>query len=143
MKAQAQLNLISIQMSRILNLYQNWAQKHNINYNTLTILYILQMEESTITQKQISYKYLIPKQTVNNIIKSLSNDGYVTLVTEENDKREKKIFLSEKGLEFSQKLLSPLFEIEERVMGKVGDEMAQQLINSLSMFGDVFEQEMR
>ncbi|WP_207636552.1 MarR family winged helix-turn-helix transcriptional regulator [Desulfitobacterium hafniense] len=130
-------------MSRLTNLYIKWAEKHNINYNTLTVLYILKMEKDLITQKQISYKYQIPKQTVNNVIKALNNDGYVTLVTEEKDKREKKIFLSEKGLEFSKELLFPLFEIEERVVRKIGDEMTQQLINSLSTFGDVFEQEMR
>lgn len=142
MTALEQLNYISILISRITNLHVKWAQKHNINYNTMTVLYILRMEEGFITQKQISYKYQIPKQTVNNAIKALNNDGYVTLVTDEKDKREKKIFLSEMGLEFSSELLSPLFEIGEQVVKKVGDETAQSLINSLSKFADTYEQEM-
>lgn len=136
-----QLASINSAMNRVSGLYSRWAQKHAINIYALHILYLL-YQEGSVTQKQISEGLKIPKQSVNNVATALKNDGFITLIPSEEDKREKKMILTEKGRDYSKDIIASLHHLEETVVQKMGEQLVGQLIASATAYGDYFEQEM-
>lgn len=123
------------------SLYDFWAASKNINYYLLFVLYALDGQK-TMTQKKICNSTGLTKQTVNNVIRSLKKEGYVTLSPGSGDKREKQVSLTEKGASYSRELLTPLQELEHRVMQIMGSERVQQMIDSITLYNTVFEKEM-
>lgn len=122
-------------------LYEQWANAHGLNSTQLFVFYALDQREG-ITQKMLAEYTGIPKQTINNAIRTLKAESYLTLAAECNDRREKQVFLTEKGHAYSKELLIPLHELEERVFALMGAERVQQLIDSAMLFNTIFEKEM-
>lgn len=136
-----QIKLINSAISRTSGLYEEWAKKHDINYYALLILYKLN-ENVDVTQKQICEEYRIPKQTINNVITDLKNKGYISVETNQKNKKEKTVKLTDKGIAYSKEKIIPLLEIEENVIKGMGSEYTSQLIEAANKYGDFFEEEM-
>lgn len=136
-----QLRLMNAGISKIDRLYSRWSQKSGVNTYAVGILYML-IEDGCITQKQISDEFDIPKQSVNNVISGLKNDGYISMEISRRDKRERVIVLTEGGKEYALKILTPLFEMEEAVVERLGEERMNQLIETTTAYADILEQVM-
>jgi len=139
-ETKAQLQAINEANCRINGLYTKWAHKSNHNYYMFLVCYILYMED-TVTQKQISQDCEIPKQTVNNVITTLKQEACITLEPGDVDKREKKISFTEKGRQYASEMLAPIFEIEERIVQKMGKERMGLLVELTCLFCDFLEEE--
>ena len=63
----------------------------------MEVLYSLYELKENCMQKSILQKWSIPKQTVNTILKEFSVNGYIELLTNKEDKRNKLITLTPKG----------------------------------------------
>lgn len=122
-------------------LYTRWADAHEINYYLLFVLYALDGQEA-MTQKMICDCTGLTKQTVNSVIRSLKNEGYVVLSPGREDRREKQVSLTEKGIAYSQEVLAPLHELERTVLTRMGSDRVEQMINDITLFNTVFEKEM-
>lgn len=122
-------------------LYTRWADAHEINYYLLFVLYALDGQEA-MTQKMICDCTGLTKQTVNSIVRSLKNEGYVILSPSMEDRREKQVALTEKGIAYSQEVLAPLHELERTVLTRMGSDRVAQMINDITLFNTVFEKEM-
>lgn len=107
----------------------------------MQILYALHVR-GPLTQKQICEMGEIPKQTINKGIAILKQDKLITLRESETDKREKIIVRTKQGEEYSQELLAPLFELEEKVVLRMGVDLFEQLFTALMAYGDALELEM-
>lgn len=139
-ETKAQLQAINETNSRINGLYTKWAHKHNHNFYMFLVCYILYME-GAVTQNKISQDCEIPKQTVNNVITTLKNEDYIILEPGDADKRQKKISFTEKGHQYATEMLAPIFEIEERVVQKMGKERMNMLVELTCLFCDLLEEE--
>ena len=122
-------------------LYSFWAASKNINYYLLFVLYALDGQEA-MTQKKICICTGLTKQTVNSVIRSLKKDGYIELVPGTEDRREKQIALTGKGIAYSRELLTPLLELEHRVFQIMGNDKVQQMVDNIALFNTVFKKEM-
>ncbi len=122
-------------------LYNSWAASRNINYYLLLVLYALEGQKA-MTQKKICICTGLTKQTVNSVIRSLKKDGYIELVPGTEDRREKQIALTGKGIAYSRELLTPLLELEHRVFQIMGNDKVQQMVDNIALFNTVFEKEM-
>ena len=122
-------------------LYSSWTAANNINYYLLFVLYALDGQED-MTQKKICVCTGLTKQTVNSVVRSLKEDGYVVLSPGCGDRREKQVSLTEKGVSYSGKLLAPLRELESRVLHIMGQERVERMIADISLFNTIFEKEM-
>ncbi len=122
-------------------LYSSWAASRNINYYLLFVLYALDGQEA-MTQKKICTCTGLAKQTVNGMIKSLKDNGYIELSPGSEDRREKRISLTDKGAAYSRELLNPLQELERRVLQIMGSDRAQQMVDNILLFNTVLEREM-
>lgn len=123
------------------SLYNSWAASQNVNCYQLFVLYALDGQEA-ITQKMIADYTGLTKQTVNTVIRSLKNNGYVILTPSEGDRREKQIKLTEKGLAYSKELLTPLYALENKVFNIMGSDRASQMTDAIMLFNTIFEKEM-
>ena len=122
-------------------LYSSWAASKHINYYLLFVLYTLEGQKA-MTQKKICSSTGLTKQTVNSVVRSLKEDGYIELVPGSEDRREKQIILTEKGIAYSRGLLTPLRELEHRVYQIMGSGQVQQMVDQITLFNTVLEKEM-
>lgn len=128
--------------SRIINLYCQWVKKKGINYNTFLVLYVLYASDG-VSQKYLSSRCHIIKQTVNNIVKSLDEAGYLKVETSSNNYKEQSITLNTKGKKYAKSILSELLEIEEHVVTRFGKENISQMAELSIQFGDLLQKEMQ
>ena len=75
MNARQQVEQMCVCLCRQEALYGEWAKAHGMSYNTVMTLYALAQARGC-TQKQIAEEWLIPKQTVNTIVKELERQGF-------------------------------------------------------------------
>ena len=61
-------------------IYSDWAKKHDISYNALLILYSLWNAKHYCTQKMICDQWMLPKQTVNTILKEFEKKSWYSSV---------------------------------------------------------------
>ena len=121
-------------------LYSRWADAHRVNYYLLFVLYALEGQE-TMTQKGICECTGLTKQTVNGVIRLLKSEGYITLSPAKEDRREKQLSLTVKGMDYSRELLTPLHELERTVLNIMGNGRVKQMITAIALFNTVFEKE--
>ncbi len=122
-------------------LYSSWAASKNINYYLLLVLYTLEGQKA-MTQKKICICTGLTKQTVNSVIRSLKEDGYVDLAPGIEDRREKQVTLTDKGIAYSNELVTPLRELEHRVFQVMGSDRVQQMADNIALFNTLLEKEM-
>ena len=98
-----QIRKIMLSINRVDGIYYQWARKMGINENMLALLYALS-DGKTYTQKQISEEWLIPKTTINTVIKECINNGYIVLQHEPHTK-QKVICLTDAGKKYTNDVL--------------------------------------
>ena len=98
--------------------------------------------QEAMTQKKICTYTGLAKQTVNSVIRSLKEKGYIELVPGLADGREKQVVLTEKGIAYSSGILTPLRELEHRVYQIMGSGQVQQMVDQITLFNTVLEKEM-
>lgn len=94
--------------------YQMVCKKMGIKSNMLWLLYAMDDGELH-TQKQICEDWLIPKTTVNTLIKECESVGHVTLHSIPS-KRELQICLTESGKAYARKALNVIYKAEENAL---------------------------
>lgn len=98
---------------------------------TIILIHIGHMKNPS--QKDISQKLGAPKQTVNNIIKSLEEDGQIELNQDENDKRIRILKLTKKGEKNRNDRMKPIVESNRRIYEKLGEEKANEIRDNLKL----------
>lgn len=120
-------------------MYENWAKKQCLSSNGVFVLYSFYENDGNCTQKSISEKWNIPKQTVNSILKDFLNCGYVEMFSMPEDKRNKIVRLTESGKNFAQNVIGKLHEKEIYVLKKMGFKNIKNLNDSLESFIRLFK----
>lgn len=122
-------------------IYEDYARKAGISYNSLYILNAIQQIENC-TQKQICEKTLLPKQTVNNVITSFYKNGYVELVELPENRRIKAIHLTEKGMEYANTLIPHIHHADRLAMESLTEEQQDTLLHLMDIYVSAFRREM-
>lgn len=89
------IDRINLCMNQIDGLYYMAARKLGIKDNTLILFYVLN-DRKPHTQKEICEEWLIPRTTINTIVRENVKEGRIRLENA-GHKKEKQIFLTEKG----------------------------------------------
>lgn len=123
-------------------LYEKWAKKLGVNNYVSRIMYMLYLSEVN-RQKEMVENYGMPKQIVNTVITELQKKGYIILIPDENDKRSKIIKLTQEGINYANKIVTPLLDCEIRVLKKMGTQRVEMLIDTMNQYADLLETEMK
>lgn len=120
--------------------YAAWARENQMNYHELLVLYSLR-DYPECTQKMICQQYLLPKQTVNNVIRELQRKGYAVLRPGRENWREKVIALTEAGQAYSDGFMKRLERVEEEAVRSIGAEQLQDMAELVLRFGQTLKEE--
>lgn len=91
------------------------------------------------TQKNISERAGIPKQTVNSVVRKLKKEGFVRLESGNKDRREKYVFLTDNGRNRAEEIVAPLMEAEEQICRQIGGERFNDMIETTKLYNLLFE----
>lgn len=69
-----------------------------------------------MTQKELGYSIIKNKSSVNKMLKSMVDDGLIIKKTDEQDKRNKRIYLTSKGRKLKEKISTFGFEMESLLL---------------------------
>ena len=120
-------------------MYEEWSKTQGLSSNGILMLYSL-CEEESCTQKSISQKWGIPKQTVNTILKDFQEKGYVEMVSQPEDKRNKMIQLTETGKTYAEQIIGKLHRKELHMMNKIGLEAMKDLNDRMELLAKAFRE---
>ena len=119
-------------------IYEEWAKAHGLSVNSLFVLCAIHDGGDDCTQKKISQRWLIPKQTTNMVLKDFERRGFTELFPMPEDKRNKIIRFTKTGKEYADTIISELRKVELFAVEKIGIERMQQLNENMALFVDLF-----
>lgn len=119
---------------KINSIYSAFAKRKELSYHALFILYAIYHSKGGCTPKEICDKWLIPKQTINSVLRIFDKRGFVCYETCSQDRRNKKITLSAEGLAYTKPLLDSLYSVEKAAFEKMGDETVNNLVQCSQLF---------
>lgn len=128
---------LMIAINKIDGAYYFCARKLGINENMLAILYAL-ADGRIHSQKEICKDWLIPKTTINTVVKELTEAGYITLVSGER-KREKIICLTEEGKTYTYNLVEKIYTAEQEALSRTLERFPPEFINAMDYFSSCLE----
>lgn len=114
--------------------YEEWAKEHGLSVNSLLVLSAVYEGGEDCTQKKISQRWLIPKQTINMVLKDFENKGFAKMLTMQTDKRNKLIRLTAAGKEYADKIISELRKVEISAIEQMGIERVKCLNDDAALF---------
>lgn len=127
----ADIRRLLIALNQIDGIYYYIAKKAGTKGNMIFLLYALS-DGQPHSQKQISEEWLIPKTTINTVVKECIQKGYVKVSALE--KKEKKLELTETGKQYTQTILAPLFETEHQALDQTIKNYSPDFIEALEYF---------
>lgn len=127
-----EIRRIMIAVNVIDGAYEMIAQKTGVKENTLALFYALDDGESH-SQKKICEEWLIPKTTLNTIVKECVEKGYIIL-NANHHKKEKEICLTEAGKEYAKQILDQVYRLEEAAMANTLKYSSSEFIQGLEQF---------
>ncbi|MDO4438937.1 MAG: MarR family transcriptional regulator [Eubacteriales bacterium] len=139
MTNRAEIRRLMIALNKIDGIYYLIAKKAGTKENMLSLLYALSDGKSH-SQKQICEEWLIPKTTINTVVKECIQKGYVTF--SDTGKKEKNIELTEAGKEFTQALLADLFEMEDSSFAQTTAKYSDDFIFAIEYFTEMMSQKL-
>lgn len=118
--------------------YEEWAKAHGLSVNSLLVLCAIHDGGDDCTQKKISQRWLIPKQTINMVFKDFERRGFVELFPLPEDKRNKVIRFTKAGKEYADTIISKLRKAELFAVEEIGIERMKQLNENMALFVKFF-----
>lgn len=118
--------------------YESYAKSKGMTYLALVVLEEIYEIGESCTQKQISDDTHYPKQSINLVIKSFLDDGYVELKELPSNRRNKQIVLTKSGRQLCEEIIVPLLEMENHAMTAMGETQSAELIRLLELYGNLY-----
>ena len=114
-------------------LYDEYAKRHGMMMKTLLVMNVLYYDafysKGGMTQKEICQRTFQSKQTVNQIIKSLLAQSYVTVAEVPENKRNKIVRMTDAGRSYCEKVVRHITWAEDTAMSMFTPEEQKLLID--------------
>lgn len=128
---------IMICVNRIDGIYYKISKNMGIKENTLSLFYALSDGRSH-TQKEICDEWLIPRTTINTVVRECVRDGYVRLQKSSHSK-EKELILTDTGQKYVGELMEELFRIENASYAVAREAFGDTFVEALHTFTNELE----
>ena len=110
-------------------IYHLYAKRMGLSDMALWLLYSLCESNAAYTQRELCSGWLYPPQTVNSALKGLEKKEIIALEPVPGNKKNKQIVLTEKGKEFTQKMIAPLILAEKKTFQGMKEEERKALLD--------------
>ena len=95
------------------------------------------------SQRAIREYTMLPRQTVNNVIGTLAERGYVRLVESSQDRRVKSVLFTEEGRRYCNALVAPERAAEYRAMSGLDPALRDAMVRGMEEFSREFRRRLR
>lgn len=129
---------IATAMNRFDRAYINNVDLTGAKGGLLVFLYALEDGEPH-TQKEISEEWMLPRTTINSIVKKCEKDGFIKLKHVQGTRREMEIQLTEAGRGFADKTLSATHRAEYKAMSETLKEFSPDFIQGYEKLAENIE----
>lgn len=116
-------------------IYYELSKVCEIKDNMLSLLYALD-DGAAHTQTQICQKWLIPKTTLNTVVRECVQAGYLEKETRGRDKYLK---LTPTGTAYARQVLAPIYQAEEAAMEQTLRSFSPAFIQAFQAFTAAME----
>ncbi len=141
-KSFAQITLYNQLIKEMDDLYRVYAKNCNLAETAFWILYcIREREKEAFTQREICGYWFYTPQTVNSALKNMTEEGLLILRTEEDNRKNKRIYLTEKGKETVERIVVPLMDAERRALAAIGEQEAAIFLKTMKKHTELFREE--
>lgn len=125
---------ILISINRTDGIYYKFAKGIGIKENALALFYALS-DGKPHSQKEICDEWMIPRTTINTIVREFVKSGHIRL--EKSTKaKEKELLLTEMGEKYASQLFSKLFSAEQEAFTRTVSRYGDEFVTALSFFVD-------
>jgi DNA-binding MarR family transcriptional regulator len=138
-KPRSDILRLMVAVNRLDGLYGLAAKVNGIKDNTLDLLCALD-DGLAHTQKQICDEWLIPRTTLNTIVKECVKLGYLSL-SSEGHTREKTILVTAAGRAYIRETMAGVYHAEQSAMRRTREEYPAPFISALERFVDCLQEE--
>lgn len=138
-QSRKKIRRLMIAVNKIDGLYYYAARKLGIKENTLSLLYALS-DGREHSQKGICEDWLIPRTTINTVVKECVDAGYVVLTPLGN--KEKSVCLTEKGQAFADSILRDVMTAEADAMAETKEEFTDEFVAAFEQFAQNLQEAM-
>ncbi len=108
--------------------------KKKLSDAELCVMYALD-DGKPHSQREISQEWLVPKTSVNTIVKRWEKEGLLTMTPILGKRREMHIMLTDAGREYAKSFMGFLYRAEEKALKKTLDKYSDEFIEVLEFFG--------
>lgn len=124
---------------RLEQIYGQRSKELGKSSSTISVILNISYQPSGCTQRELMQKTLLPKQTINSIVKNLRKDGLVELQIIPTDRRVKNIFLTRQGKKFVKQYLEPTSHAEAESLDSLSPAEQEQFLNLFDRYLDALE----
>ena len=109
----------------------------NTNFKILLNIFFAK----NITQKMLCEILALPKQTVNASITYFYKKGYIKLIENPENRREKTIHFTEEGKKYAENIILKFQECEYKTIKEIGLENIETFIKILNSYAEIWQNE--
>lgn len=132
---QEEIVRFNVILKRYDQIYRDAAKNFGLPYLSFLALYVIS-QKGECAQKDIASQIMFPKQSINSAVKSLEENGVVTLFQTNENKKEKIIRLTQKGKTLAKKTTMKIVEAENKAFGALSKNERE---NFLELFEKILE----
>ena len=119
--------------------YYRWAVRSGVTHHTLDLLYALD-DGQPHSQKQICEEWAIPKTTVNTVVRSCREAGYITLEPMPDQPRQRQLCLTPAGTAYAREALAELYVLENQAMAAVMKKYGSSFVDAMELYSASFRE---
>lgn len=111
--------------------YRKYAKSAGLSDTAFWILYSIVERKAPYTQKELCTSWFFPVQTVNSALKDLCKRGIIRLEAVPDNRRNKKLVLTEEGEALAAGVIAPLMKAERRAFERMGKEEYRRFLEMM------------
>ena len=100
----------------------------------LCVMYALD-DGNPHSQREISQEWLLPKTSVNTIVKRWEKEGFLIMTPIAGKRREMNIMLTNAGRAYAKDFMGFLYRAEDKALKKTIDRYSDSFIEAIEFFG--------
>lgn len=113
--------------------YYRWAKHSNVTWHTLDLLYALG-DGLPHSQKQVCEEWMLPKTTVNTVVRACRKAGYITMQPLPGHPRQQQLCLTETGKVYAREALEELYALENQAMAETVARFGPQFVDAVEFY---------
>lgn len=122
-------------------LYHRLARHFGLSDSAFWILYTLREAGGCVSQSQLCGDLYLSKQTVLSALKQLEQGGYLQLENLPNNRKNKRVRVTDQGEQLLCQVADPVFAMEERAFLRLSPQQRQALLELDGALLDALRQE--